>query len=115
MGIDQPRWKVPEYSKRQINDAGDIIRDENATEQEYTEALKVVDNWRSAHAYPLHVFYINLEKANGLYDYLERNRGNKPFDIVMVRATSYSTVKAAYPNYFLDIGEFIELVEQYLK
>lgn len=56
-----------------------------------------------------------LEKANGLYDYLERNRGNKPFDIVMVRATSYSTVKAAYPNYFLDIGEFIELVEQYLK
>jgi len=33
----------------------------------------------------------------------------------MVRATSYATVKAAYPNYFLDIGVFIELVEQYLK
>lgn len=350
MGIEQPRWKIPEYAKRQINDAGDVIRDENATEQEYTEALKVVDNWRSAHAYPLHVFYINLrrkaeskpeilvaerlkrldsivsklqrengmqlyrmqdiggcrmilptledvyafsqdfqtsrirhewrktndyikepkksgyrslhlvykfktdtrekeifnqypmlielqfrthlqhiwataletiglftnqalkagqgneailrffvvisslfairegcpvcpgtvadetelvseieqlndehhildmlrairvviekdaekvpdkrgyyvlqldyeshflrrwffkpselEKANRLYDYLEKHRGDKPLDIVMVRATSYATVKAAYPNYFLDIGEFIELVEAYLK
>lgn len=350
MGIEQPRWKTPEYTKRQINNAGDVIRDENATEQEYAEALKIVDNWRSAHAYPLHVFYINLrrkaeakpgilvaerlkrldsivsklqrengmqlyrmqdiggcrmilptlddvyafskdfqtsrirhewkktndyikdpkksgyrslhliykfktdtpdkeifnqypmqielqfrthlqhiwataletiglftnqalkagqgneailrffvvisslfaikegcpvcpgtvddeleliseieqlndqhhildmlrairvviekdgekvpdkrgyyvlqldyerhylcrwffkpselEKANGLYDYLEHQRGDKPLDIVMVRATSYATVKAAYPNYFLDIGEFIELVEQYLK
>lgn len=56
-----------------------------------------------------------LEKANNLYDSLECQRGDKPLDIVMVRAASYSTVKAAYPNYFLDIGEFIELVEEYLK
>lgn len=56
-----------------------------------------------------------LEKANSLYDILEQHRGDKPLDIVMVRAKSYATVKAAYPNYFLDIGEFIDLVEQYLK
>lgn len=60
MHIDQPRWKVSEYTKRQINDAGGVIRRCDATSSERAEALKIVDNWRSAHAYPLHVFYMNL-------------------------------------------------------
>lgn len=62
MSIDQPRWKLPEYSKRQINEAGDTIRNEDSTEQEKSAALVVVDNWRAAHAYPLHVFYMNLRR-----------------------------------------------------
>lgn len=56
-----------------------------------------------------------LEQANKMYDYLEKNRGNKPLDIVLVRAESYNTVKAAYPNYFMDIGEFVDIVKEYLK
>lgn len=56
-----------------------------------------------------------LEKANKMYDYLEQNRGNKPLDIVLVRASSYGAVKAAYPNYFLDIGEFVDIVSDYLR
>lgn len=62
MSIDQPRWKLPEYSKRQINEAGDTIRSEDSTEQEKNAALVIVDNWRAAHAYPLHVFYMNLRR-----------------------------------------------------
>ena len=62
MSIDQPRWKLPEYSKRQINEAGDTIRSEDSTEQEKNAALVIVDNWRVAHAYPLHVFYMNLRR-----------------------------------------------------
>ena len=32
----------------------------------------------------------------------------------MVRAKSYGMVKQAYPNYFMDIGEFVDLVEEYI-
>ena len=56
-----------------------------------------------------------LEKANVIYDYLEEKCRDTPLDIVLVRASSYNTVKAAYPNYFMDIGEFVDIVSQYLK
>lgn len=62
MNIKQPRWKTPEFTRGQINKAGDVIRNDTATIEERTEALKIIDNWRSAHAYPLHVFYINLRR-----------------------------------------------------
>lgn len=65
MDILQPRWKEPEYTKRQINDAGMVMRNPNATESERQFALTVIDNWRSAHAYPLHVFYMNLRGKAG--------------------------------------------------
>ena len=55
-------WKKPEYSKRQINDAGLKIIDPNATHEEYAAALDVVDNWRAAHAYPMNTFAINLRR-----------------------------------------------------
>lgn len=65
MEINQPRWKIPEYTKRQINDAGEIIRKDSISPQDRAMALKVIDNWRSAHAYPLHVFYMNLRRKAG--------------------------------------------------
>ena len=68
MFIEQPRWKVPEYSRKQINDAGDVIRSNSRTPQEQKEALEIIDNWRSAHAYPLHVFYMNLKRKAGARD-----------------------------------------------
>ena len=60
MDIIQPRWKEPEYTKAQINNAGMVVRNPNATAKEIQEARIVIDNWRAAHAYPLHVFYMNL-------------------------------------------------------
>ena len=56
-----------------------------------------------------------LEQANKLYDYLETKNANAPLDIVLVRATSYATVRDAYPNYFMDIGEFIGIIMDYLQ
>lgn len=56
-----------------------------------------------------------LENANTLYDFLESKKGSVPLDIVLVRASSYTTVKEAYPNYFMDIGEFISIITEYLK
>lgn len=63
--IKQQRWKSVEYTKRQINDAGDIIRRDDATEEELDFATKVIDNWRAAHAYPLHVIYMHLRRMTG--------------------------------------------------
>ena len=60
MDISQPRWKTPEYSKREINEAGAAIRNSEISPEDRAAALRIVDNWRSAHAYPLHVFYMNL-------------------------------------------------------
>ena len=65
MDINQPRWKLPEYTKKQINNAGDIMRDKYVSPENQLEARKIIDNWRSAHAYPLHVFYINLRRKAG--------------------------------------------------
>lgn len=69
MQIKQQRWKQVEYSKRQINDAGDTIRKDNATDIEMNVALEIIDNWRASHAYPLHVIYMHLRKmAEGRED-----------------------------------------------
>ena len=65
MIIRQQRWKTVEYTKRQINDAGNVIRNEHASSQELTYAMTVIDNWRAAHAYPLHVIYIHLRRMAG--------------------------------------------------
>lgn len=75
MNIYQPRWKEPEYNKKQINEAGNVMRNGAASEQNRKDALKVIDNWRAAHAYPLHVFYMNLRgKAGSRTDILVAER-----------------------------------------
>ena len=58
--IKRQRWKEVEYTKRQINDAGNTVRRDDSTAEELDFATKVIDNWRAAHAYPLHVIYIHL-------------------------------------------------------
>ncbi len=59
--IKQPRWKKVEYSRNQIIKAGKTIKKEcSATEEE--NALKIIDNWRVAHAFPLQVIYMHLKK-----------------------------------------------------
>lgn len=56
------QWKKVEYKTSQINKAGRIIKRNNLTIEERRKALEVIDNWRAAHAYPLHVFYIKLKR-----------------------------------------------------
>lgn len=58
--MNQQKWKVVEYSRSKIIKSGKIIKDPNATKEQIEEATKVIDNWRAAHAFPLHVIYIHL-------------------------------------------------------
>ena len=58
----QPKWKTLEYSRSQIIKAGKTIRTKDESDPEYQRALSIVDNWRAAHAFPLHVIYIHLRR-----------------------------------------------------
>lgn len=55
-------WKIPEYSKSEINKAGEVIRNSASAQDEIDKANIIIDNWRASHAYPLHVMYIHLRK-----------------------------------------------------
>lgn len=60
--FERPRWKKVEYSRARIIKAGKIIKKEDSTTEQIIEATHVIDNWRTAHAYPLHVIYIHLRR-----------------------------------------------------
>ncbi len=53
---------LPEYSRRQVNRAGDMLISGSATEQELEQAEAVVNNWRSAHVFPLNTFQTYLRR-----------------------------------------------------
>lgn len=58
------KWEYPKYSKKQIDKAGQIITNKTSTPDEIEQALDVLNNWRSAHAYPLQVIASNLRRNN---------------------------------------------------
>ena len=62
--IPRPQWAVPLYSKKQIDKAGKIISDSNSTDEEKKQALEIINNWRSSHAYPLQIIAKNLRDNN---------------------------------------------------
>ena len=92
-GIKQPRWKEPEYSRRQINNAGQTIRNPNSTVEDICEALKIIDNWRAAHAYPLHVFYINLRQKAGSHSDIIVAERLKRLDSIIIKLQNESSME----------------------
>lgn len=58
------KWEIPKYSKSEINKAGKTIADKNSSKKERQDALKVLNNWRSSHTYPLQVIASNLRSKN---------------------------------------------------
>lgn len=62
--IPKEKWEVPLYSKSEINKAGVMITNLSSTSEERSAALSILNNWRAAHAYPLHVICSNLRLRN---------------------------------------------------
>lgn len=60
--IKQPRWKTVEYTRSQIIRASKIVKKVDSTDLEKEDAIKIIDNWRAAHAFPLHVIYMHLRR-----------------------------------------------------
>jgi len=61
-------WIKPEYSKSEINHAGDVLINEDSSEEQINEAREILDNWRAIHAYPMHIFKKRLKDKALLVD-----------------------------------------------
>jgi len=57
--------EILKYSAKEINNAGEILKNEDSPKEEINDATKILDNFRASHSYPLHVFQVNL-KNNSL-------------------------------------------------
>src|SRR5271170_623159 len=55
-----PGWAVPEYSRNQVDRAGDALISDTTDWEDYIAAVAVTNNWRAAHSYPLLNFRVNL-------------------------------------------------------
>lgn len=54
-----------------------------------------------------------VEIATNVYNKIE-SLNNPNIDVVLVSATSFESLKAAYPNYFTDISQFVEIMRRIL-
>lgn len=55
-------WTEPQYSKSQVDRAGQILILPNASNEEVYEALYIVNNWRSSHSFPLNTLQVGLRQ-----------------------------------------------------
>jgi putative GTP pyrophosphokinase len=53
-------WPTPQFSKAQINRAGEILRSENFDFDKWLWAYEVLGNWRGCHGYPINTFQATL-------------------------------------------------------
>ncbi len=56
-----------------------------------------------------------VEEATKAYNQIESTRAENKIDAVLVSVSSFNTLKAAYPNYFSDIEQFIKVVRKIIK
>jgi hypothetical protein len=55
-------WTEPQYSKGQIDRAGQTLITPHASYADIYEALAVVNNWRSSHSFPLNTLQVGLRQ-----------------------------------------------------
>jgi ppGpp synthetase/RelA/SpoT-type nucleotidyltranferase len=58
------KWVEPEYTKKRVQKAGESLISNDCSEDEYSEALNVLSNWRAAHSYPMHAILIFLRRKS---------------------------------------------------
>ena len=61
-------WTKPEYSNQEIDHAGIILIDKKSTKEEHAVALKIIDNFKASHNFPLNCFQIWLRNNAKLID-----------------------------------------------
>ena len=60
-------WVGPRFSRAQVDWAGGIITNSSPSESNLNLALGIVNNWRSAHSFPLNTFQVGLRsRAKGV-------------------------------------------------
>lgn len=56
------KWVKLQYSRTSVDKAGKTLVENNISPLERIEVLNTINNWRSAHSYPLHLAIKNLQK-----------------------------------------------------
>lgn len=56
------RWVKPEHSASKVDKAGHTLIDSKASSYEISNALDILNNWRSSHSYPLNTFQMRLRR-----------------------------------------------------
>lgn len=62
------KWKKLKYNKNELNKVGEILKNENRSEEELIKATETLNNWRAIHSYPLHIFQMTLKNVSKRYD-----------------------------------------------
>ncbi len=61
-------WEILKYGKLEINNAGKVLSGESSLEEEKNKAIAILDNWRAAHSYPMHIFQMRLRDKSKRID-----------------------------------------------
>src|SRR3989338_8875167 len=61
-------WEIPKYPKHEVNKAGDILISDATSIEEKENAIKILDNWRASHSYPMHIFQMRLSNISKQID-----------------------------------------------
>src|SRR3989338_8078834 len=57
-------WKKTKYDKSELNKVGQMLKNENGSEEELVRATEILNNWRAVHSYPLHIFQMTLKNVS---------------------------------------------------
>jgi ppGpp synthetase/RelA/SpoT-type nucleotidyltranferase len=100
-------WETKKYNKIEINNAGKILCNDNASEEEINKAINILNNWRAAHSYPLHIFQMRLKNKSKKVDknYLVAQRLKRVPAIIYKLKRSYHGHKPSMKLFQMqDIG-----------
>lgn len=61
-------WAYPQYSRSQVDKAGQMICCEAPSSEDEEHALRVINNWRSSHSFPLNTFQMGLRNRSHRVD-----------------------------------------------
>lgn len=68
--VDNMEWTKPQYGRDVVDAAGKTLIKSNVDMVELVRAVEVINNWRSAHCFPLNTFQIGLrKKAKSVYSH----------------------------------------------
>jgi len=56
------------YSKKKVEWAGNILINKASSEEDRNEAIRILDNWRAIHRYPMHIFKKRLKEVSEKMD-----------------------------------------------
>lgn len=57
------KYPIPNFSRREVNRAGDALLNSDTPQEEKEQALAIIDNWRTSHNFPLNTFQMRLRKV----------------------------------------------------